>query len=186
MDKQTILGNYSNLYGQLNVETQEHSLNVGNICACCAPQLSLDAERAFKIGLLHDVGKIYIPSRILKKNKQLNDIEREVVDLHAYFGYRVLKISGESPSVYIPILFHHGFTKSRIIEPEETLTDELLHYTQLVHSADIFDAMARRRTYHDPYLENEIFKVLGDDLLCTKEIINALKLANDAIQKTNI
>ncbi len=172
-----IVESYKNVFGQLNKETREHCLSVGELCERCADSLSIDHKLAFRIGLLHDVGKIYIPSRILKKNKSLTETEREVVDLHAYFGYRLLKGNGESPSVYLPVLFHHGYTKYRLSEPDEPLTEQYVRYTSLIHAVDIFDAMNRKRIYHDPFGHEEIYAALSDDPMCTQEIILAIRRA---------
>lgn len=177
---------YTNIIGQLNKETRYHSLSVGELCEKSAPGLMLDKETAFKIGLLHDVGKIYIPSRILKKNKRLNEIEREIVDLHAYFGYRLLKMMGEPSDIYLPVLFHHGYTKPRICHPEEPLSEELIRYISLVHTADIYDAMARKRIYHDPYHRENIFEVLAQDKMCHPHVIWEIRKASESLVQKQI
>ena len=180
-----VIKNYSRLHGQLNKETREHSLSVASICEECAPELGLFRDICFKIGYLHDVGKIFIPSRILKKNMSLNHAEREVVDLHSYFGYRLLSEAGEPAIVCLPVLFHHGFNKPRLSEPDEPITEEILRYVALVHSVDIFDAMSRTRPYHDGFERNEVMKVLGEDPMSTPEVIKVLGSVDFAVQKNS-
>ncbi len=182
-----ILTKYSGLYGQLNSETQIHSINVGKLCEASAPYLSLDPELCLKLGFLHDVGKIYIPSRILRKNTSLTTLEREIVDLHAYYGYRLLKEIGEPKEVYLPILFHHGYIKPRLEEPTETLTSEIVRYIELVHAADIYDAMSKTRVYHEPFNKNEILDELRQDPICNKEVVDALgKVGAFPVRKTDV
>lgn len=179
-NKLDVIAEYKHLYGQLNKETRTHSLSVGYLCEACAPLADLNKEKAFKLGLLHDIGKIYIPSRILKKNIKLNDVERQIVDLHSYFGYEILKNAGEGTDIYMPILFHHGFHKPKLSEPEEQITERMVRYTILLHAADIYDAMSRKRIYHSPFKKAEIIKELENDSMCTPWVIKIIK---EAIEK---
>ena len=181
--REDIINAYSRLYGQLNKETREHSLSVAEICEICAIETGLCTETGFKIGYLHDVGKIFIPARILKKNMKLNPVEREMVDLHSYFGYRLLVEAGEPAVITLPVLFHHGFRKPRLLEPEEMITEEILRYTFLVHTVDIFDAMARTRAYHVGYEKDRIFDVLNEDPMCMTDILPIL--SEIPVQKRN-
>lgn len=167
---------YSGLIGQLNKETQLHSVRVGHICKTIAPALGLDQYTAHKIGYLHDVGKMYIPSRVIKKNGSLNEMEREIVDLHAYFGYRMLKDMGEPSIIYMPILFHHGYWKPKLhVSDDEVIGEMAIKYTCLVHSADVYDAMTSQRCYHEPFAPEQVFNILASDILAPSEIIEALK-----------
>ena len=180
--RNNIISDYSRLYGQLNEETRQHSYSVACISESIANIIHLDPFLAFKIGYLHDVGKIYIPPRILKKNMQLNSVEREIVDLHSYFGYRLLVEAGESKDVYFPVLFHHGFNKPRLQEDPEPITMENLKYIHLVHSVDIFDAMARTRTYHEGFERQEIINALASDPMCSEEILDVIKQNDFVVQ----
>ena len=172
-----IIGNYSNLLGQLNKETLAHSKNVARISYECSQALGLNPVESYKIGLLHDVGKIYIPSRILKKNNRLTGIEREIIDLHSYLSYRLIKDLGESPDIYIPVLYHHGFDKPKIkfLKPAIIVTHKMREHTYLVHSVDVFDALIQKRIYHDPFDQEEIFKILKEDPMCTDDILEEIK-----------
>ena len=165
---------YSDIYGQMNQETKTHSKDVADICCKSAVILGLDPDRAYTIGLLHDIGKIYIPSRILKKDNKLNELEREIIDMHSYYGYRIVMERGESADVYIPILYHHGFSKPKIEEPKEQITTEMLRYTMLIHSADIYDARVKKRTYHDPLPQDEVIKILREEKIADRDTVDAI------------
>ena len=166
---------YSFILGQLNQETQEHCKRVSHMCEKIAPYVGLDSCIAYKIGLLHDAGKIFIPSRILKKNHGLTHLERDIIDMHSYYGYRMLKELGEGPLVYMPVLFHHGFWKFKLHIGEEPFTEEMMYYTCLVHTLDIYDAMASRRVYHAPATKDEIMEVLSTDDMCPNILYETLK-----------
>lgn len=65
---------------------------MADICKKLAPRLGLNADEMYTIGLMHDIGKMYIPDAILKKDGALSVLEREIIDLHSYYGYVILKI----------------------------------------------------------------------------------------------
>lgn len=163
---------YSLFLKQLDNNTEEHSHSVGKMCRDIAPHIGLDPNIAYKIGLIHDLGKIYIPARILKKNGKLTELEREIIDLHSYYGYRVLKFKNEEDVVALPVLYHHGYDK---IKPapviHEPLTDEIKLYTSLVHSVDVYDAMVSARPYHSSFDIESILNELHKDEMCTAEIL---------------
>ncbi len=167
---------YQSLLNQLNQETYQHSTRVAEICHYLASKLTLDEEIAFKIGLLHDVGKIYIPSRIVRKSTKLTEIEREIVDLHAYFGYKMLKSLGEPPIIYMPVLFHHGYWKPKLcVNEEEAIEEQLVKYVCILHSADVYDAMTSPRVYHKPFTKEETLATLSTDILSNAWIIEQLE-----------
>ena len=169
------LHEYSSVLNQLNKETLDHSSRVANISRYLAEQLKMDEDIAYKIGLLHDVGKIYIPSRIVRKSTKLTEVEREIIDLHAYFGYKMLKSMGESSMIYMPVLFHHGYWKPKLtLCDDEPLDDTLTKYVCVIHSADVFDAMTSKRVYHEPFSKEKTLKELSSDILSSAEIVKCL------------
>ncbi len=149
---------FEGLLQQLNRETMEHSMRVAVLCRDGAEQTGLDPYLAYKIGLLHDLGKIYIPSRILKKNAGLTDVERDVVDMHSYYGYKLLKENGESKRIYIPVLYHHG---DKSIFPEHPeISTRIQPYVELIRCMDIFDALTHRRVYHSAISRENAIQIL--------------------------
>ena len=80
-----------NLVNKLNDETKQRYYNVADICKKLAPRLGLNTDEMYTIGLMHDIGKMYIPDAILKKDGALSVLEREIIDLHSYYGYVILK-----------------------------------------------------------------------------------------------
>ena len=166
---------YAKLFGQLNKETQSHSRRVAKICEYLSPVVGIDEELAYRIGYVHDVGKLYIPSRIIKKSEQLTELEREIVDMHSYYGYKMLKDMGDEPEIYIPVLFHHGFLKPRVGNENATVTEEMMKSIYILHSADVYDAMINKRVYHNPFTVEETLDELRNDALSSDEIIAELE-----------
>ncbi len=164
------------VFKQLNKETKKHSHSVASLCTEFAPLLNLDPDIAYKVGLVHDLGKVYIPSCILRKNWQLTSLERMIIDLHAYYGYYILKhMCNEEPVIYLPVLYHHGFNKKKLSIVKEQPSEEVFAYTCLVHTVDIFEAMSSKRIYHDPEEMERIFEVLKKDDLCSSQLLDVIK-----------
>ncbi len=166
---------YAKIFGQLNKETQEHSIRVADICRFLAPYVDVSEDKMYEIGFVHDVGKLYIPSRIIKKSEKLTPLEREIVDLHSYYGYRILKDMGSEEDIYLPVLFHHGFMKPRFGEEKGNMTEEIMKYICIVHTADIYDAMLSKRVYHEPFHIDEVMEVLSKDALASNTLLYALE-----------
>lgn len=150
--------NLEGLLQQLNNETKEHSVRVAELCQKGAGQNRLDPDLAYRIGFLHDIGKIYIPPRILKKKTKLTAVERTVVDMHSYYGYKFLKDNRESKRVYLPILYHH---KDKPIFPEHPkMPSEIQPYTELIRCMDMFDALTNERAYHSAISKEKAIQIL--------------------------
>ena len=166
---------YSALIGQLDKATVVHSKSVAEISRFLAERMELDAEIAYKAGYLHDVGKMYIPSRILNKNCALDPLERKVVDLHAYYGYELIKEYEDDERIFLTALYHHGFNKPVLGYVPNEISEEVRKYIEVVHAADIYDAMNGARVYHEPFKAEVIFSVLASDSLCSEEMCIMLK-----------
>lgn len=162
-------------YKQLNSETREHCERVAWLSKAVAEYVGLNENLAFTIGLYHDVGKIYVPSRILRKDSGLTSLEREIVDLHSYYGYGIIKETGMGPDIYIPVLYHHGFNKNKLSEIKEQVSMDNLRYIQIVHLVDIYDAMRAKRVYRDPCGKEEVINALLQDTLCNDIIIDFMQ-----------
>lgn len=189
MEDINICEKYENLISKLDDSTYKHSLDTASLCGDIASSLGCyDPEKAYTIGLLHDVGKIYIPGIILDKPDQLTPLERSIIDLHSYYGYVILKESGLEPDITLPVLYHHSLTKPHLGgDITEDITADVVHYTFLVHSVDVYDAMSEKRAYHNPMPVQRIMDVLSEDWMCPPEIKQELwKKGRHPPDRTNV
>ena len=164
------LKKYSSFMGQLDKPTITHCKNVAEVCKYLAENLGLDMEVAYTAGYLHDAGKLYVPSRILNKNSGLSTLERQIVNLHAYYGYELIKEIEDDDRLYLSALYHHGFDKPSLSPVTETVSDEAREYIRVVHCADIYDALTMNRVYHEPFSAEQIFNILLTDESCSEQI----------------
>jgi putative nucleotidyltransferase with HDIG domain len=69
-----------------------HALNVTTLSLLLGRQLGLNSEDCHTLGLgalLHDIGKLQIPSKVLLKNEPLTRPEQQLLQLHCEFGLRI-------------------------------------------------------------------------------------------------
>ena len=129
--------------------TRGHSERVSRFSVATAEGLGLSEEEIEKIrvsALLHDVGKIGIDDRILKKPSALDDQEFEVMKTHPQKGY---KIMSQIPAMreFLPGMYMHHEMINGQGYPQGLKGDELPMQARVVSVADTFDAMTTERPY---------------------------------------
>lgn len=96
--------------------------------------------------ILHDVGKIYVPSSFLTKPGKLSDIEFEIIKTHAVKGYDILKsIPFEHPIAQIVQQHHERIDGSGY--PFGLTRDALLLEAKIIAVADVVEAISSHRPY---------------------------------------
>ncbi|GGW86873.1 metal-dependent phosphohydrolase [Streptomyces malachitofuscus] len=129
--------------------TRGHSERVGRASMMIARELGLDDERVEVLrfaGILHDVGKLGVPTRLLTKNGPLTPEERRVIELHPEYGHEMVRGISFLGEARAAVLHHHerldgsgypyGLAGGQIPEP-----------ARVVAVADAFDAMTSNRSY---------------------------------------
>ena len=95
---------------------------------------------------LHDIGKIGVPDRILKKQSGLDFAEFELMKNHPEIGYRMVRGCDLSPLSVGCIIFHHERFDGRGY-PFGLAADDIPEEGRLMAIADAFDAMTSDRIY---------------------------------------
>jgi HD-GYP domain-containing protein (c-di-GMP phosphodiesterase class II) len=129
--------------------TRGHSERVSRFSVAIAQRLNLpddEVERIRISALLHDVGKIGIDDKILKKPAALTDEEYEIMKKHPQKGF---KIMSQIPAMkeFLPGMYmHHEMVDGRGY-PQGLKGDEIPLMGKIVAVADTFDAMTTDRPY---------------------------------------
>ena len=132
--------------------TSRHLRAVSRLATALAKEVepSLCDDDDFLFGcLLHDVGKIGVPERILMKPGALTAEEWEVMRLHPETGARVVRPLGLSPVVTDVVLYHHerwdggGY-------PEGRRKDDIPLPARIFSVCDALEAMTATRPYRGP------------------------------------
>jgi len=129
--------------------TRGHSERVSRFSVATAEGLGLNEEEIEKVrvsALLHDVGKIGIDDRILKKPSALDDQEFEIMKTHPQKGY---KIMSQIPGIqeFLPGMYMHHEMVNGKGYPQGLKGDEIPLMGKIVAVADTFDAMTTDRPY---------------------------------------
>jgi diguanylate cyclase (GGDEF)-like protein/putative nucleotidyltransferase with HDIG domain len=126
-----------------------HSKQVTNYAVAIAKKLDLSPEQVEKIrkaSLLHDIGKLGVPDRILTKPGTLTQEEYDMVKDHVILGAKILESSLALNSL-IPIVEHHHERYDGKGYPEGLKANEIPIEARIISLADAIEAMASDRPY---------------------------------------
>ena len=129
--------------------TRGHSERVSRISVAIAQRLGLSDGECEKIrisALLHDVGKIAIDDKILKKPAALTDDEFDIMKQHPQRGYKIMSQIGAMKEFLPGMYMHHEMVDGRGY-PQGLKGDEIPLMAKIVAVADTFDAMTTDRPY---------------------------------------
>jgi len=132
--------------------TSRHLRAVSRLATQLARQVepSLCESDDFLFGcLLHDVGKIGVPERILMKPGALTEDEWEVMRRHPATGARVVRPLGLSPVVTDVVLYHHERWDGRGY-PEQLAAEDIPLSARIFSVCDALEAMTATRPYRGP------------------------------------
>ncbi len=129
--------------------TRGHSERVSRISVAISQRLGLPEEECEKIrisALLHDVGKIGIDDKILKKPAALTDEEYEIMKQHPQKGYKIMSQIPAMKDFLAGMYMHHEMVDGRGY-PQGLKGDQIPLMGKIVAVADTFDAMTTDRPY---------------------------------------
>lgn len=165
-------------------EAYFHGLNVSVLSMMLTKGLDFSPEQARILGLgalLHDIGLIEVPDRVLKKKpSEYTKPERDLRALHCEFGIKIGQQLGLSPEVLAIIFQHHemadgsgyplGLKLEKITQPARVVA-LVNFYDNLCNPVDLADAMtphealsfmfAQRRSKFDAVILQQMIRCLG-------------------------
>lgn len=158
----------------LTIAIRERDANTANHCDrtselaqaigkhCKLPSRELDLLRL--ASPMHDLGKIGIPDSILLKTGQLDAAEWEVMKTHAERGYLILSaMQDEDAQTIATVVRHHHESFNRQGYPHGLVGEKIPLLSRILALADSYDAMASRRTYHEPKSHGRIMTILNEE-----------------------
>lgn len=129
--------------------TAGHQRRVAQLACAIAREMNLPEEKIGGIRLaaaVHDIGKILIPSEILRKPGHLNPSEMTIIKTHPQVGYDILK-STEYPWPLAQIILQHHERLDGSGYPEGLTGDNILIEAKILAVADVIEAMTSNRAY---------------------------------------
>jgi putative nucleotidyltransferase with HDIG domain len=149
LDVIRLVEDLSRLWGH-NEYSFTHSLNVAIICGTIGKWLGYTGEVLKDLilaGLLHDIGKTFIPLTIINKPRKLSAKEMDVVKEHSSKGYNLLKeLDWISSEVKAGVFQHHERLDGSGY-PLGLFNEKISFFARIIAIADMYDAMTNERVY---------------------------------------
>jgi putative nucleotidyltransferase with HDIG domain len=142
-----------------------HTVNVGILSAALGEAIGLGPKQVFELtlaALLHDVGKQEMPQRILNKAGALDEEERRQVERHTVDGAAMLFSQRELPELAPIVAYEHHVNIDGSGYPRLTRNRRPHLASQIVHIADVFDALRTNRPYRAALDEPTVIKILTE------------------------
>ena len=137
----------------------------------CAIFRALDTDQStlfwFRIGaLLHDVGKINVPTEVLNKPGKLTPEERAQMESHPVAGVELLK-DVEFPWDVLPMVRSHHERWDGRGYPDRLTGEEIPLNARVLALADVFDALTTDRPYRPAFAPEEALRMMREDAGCS-------------------
>ena len=129
--------------------TAGHQQRVSRLAEAIALELGLDADDREGVrlaGLVHDIGKVHVPSEILAKPEALSALERGIVQGHCDVGYEILRDVPFPWPVARMVLEHHERLDGSGY-PAGLAGEAILPGARILAVADVVEAMTAHRPY---------------------------------------
>jgi HD superfamily phosphohydrolase YqeK len=129
--------------------TRGHSDRVSRGSVMIAREIGMRSERVEAIryaGMLHDVGKLGVPTKVLQKTGKLTEEEYAAIQLHPMRGLDIVREIGFLDEALAGIMHHHERIDGRGY-PMGLAGDEIPEFARVLAVADAFDSMTSTRSY---------------------------------------
>ncbi len=129
--------------------TNGHATRVADYSCLLARKLGWNEKRITTLrnaAILHDIGKIIVPDRVLNKAGNLNDDEFNLIKAHTITGSDILEKSGVL-EIARDVARHHHERYDGKGYPDGIYGDQISEEARIVGIADAFDAMSSKRVY---------------------------------------
>jgi HD-GYP domain-containing protein (c-di-GMP phosphodiesterase class II) len=154
---------FADLIDQKSDFTARHSRSVADIVEQLAWGMRWDKKDISEIrvaGLLHDLGKLSVPKKVLDKPGKLGGDEIEVIRTHTYHTHRLLNGAGFPHNIVRWAAFHHERLDGRGY-PFGIKADGLDEGARLMTIADIFTALTEDRPYRNALSSTEALDIIA-------------------------
>jgi len=129
--------------------TRGHSERVSRGAGMIAREIRMRPDRAEAVtiaGMLHDVGKLGVPTRVLQKDGALTEEEYAAIQLHPMRGLEIVGEIGFLTEALTGIMHHHERMDGRGY-PMGFAGDEIPEFAMVIAVADAFDSITSTRSY---------------------------------------
>ncbi len=157
--------------------TAGHQRRVADLARAIATEMRLPSDQidgVLMAGMIHDIGKISIPSEILTKPTQLTALEFNLIKTHPDSGYAILKnIEFPWPIARIALEHHERVNGSGY--PRALKEKEILLESKIMAVADVVEAISSHRPYRAAHGIEAALQEIADNrgVLYDAEVVDA-------------
>jgi len=145
-------------------ETEGHTQRVTALTQVLATEMGVCGEELVHIkrgSLLHDIGKMAIPDKILLKPGELTLAERKFMELHPLFAKDMLDpIEFLHPAIDIPYCHHEKWDGSGY--PRNLRGEDIPFAARIFAAVDVWDALTSDRPYREPVDPAEVRRIIRE------------------------
>ncbi len=119
-----------------------HFVNVTVLSMMLGKALDLDEHEMRLLGigaLFHDLGKLKIPEKVLRKKEPLNNAEESFLQMHPLYGVKIARESGVFPAEVMLIIAQHHEALDGSGYPKGLKAKNIHKLTQIIMVADAYD-----------------------------------------------
>lgn len=143
--------------------TYAHCINVAAISVVFGEFLGLERRELNLLGIagmMHDLGKTAVPSRIINKRARLSEAEFEEIKRHPQYGCDILKKQDKVPPEVIEAVRDHHEKYNGSGYPRKRTRNQTSSMARIISLADVYDALTSDRSYKDAILPNKALAIM--------------------------
>lgn len=132
-----------------------HSVNVAIFTIKIGNGLKYEKEKIHQLALaalLHDVGMVKVPNRVLFKHGKLSPAEFDHIRKHPEEGYEIVKHLKDDYPYVTKVVYQEHEREDGSGYPQGLKGDEISDYARIIGIADLFEALVHGRAYRDGFI----------------------------------
>lgn len=145
--------------------TAGHQKRVATLALAIAREMGFNRRRLDILriaAILHDIGKINLPSEILCKPGKLADCEFNLIKIHSEAGYDILK-KIDFPDIVADIVYQHHEKMDGSGYPRGLKGTDILLEARILNVADVVEAISSNRPYRPALGVNEALREIEEN-----------------------
>jgi putative two-component system response regulator len=146
--------------------TEGHCDRLSHYSAALGERLGLAPEELIALrrgGVVHDIGKVAVPERVLLKPGPLDVHERELMEAHTVIGERICAPLKSFRQV-LPIIRWHHERQDGSGYPDHLKGDEIPLVARVLQTVDVYDALTTDRPYRKALPSERAISILHDEV----------------------
>lgn len=148
---------------QFDQYTTTHSINVSVLTMALTEWMgrgSADVRALGMAALLHDIGKVRVPTEVLVKPGRLTDQELTLIRRHPADGARIIYESDKRLDLAVAVAYEHHMWIDGRGYPRRQFARAAHPGSLIVHVCDVYDALASKRPYRGAMPQERILSII--------------------------